>query len=154
MAQRRFMLVSGYATPGTLARWPGEWLDHDVAHRHSAGAWSAWRLLGANNRELGRSRHVYPDVRECAESVLLLQQQILHVAPNFLVGLHTGTWHWELYLGRTAMAVSARPFERLRDCETGYAHFVRAVPGAELTALATRLPSADGELGVGLPVQR
>jgi hypothetical protein len=84
---------------------------------YAAGCSSvSWRLIGPNNRELGRSFNGFPDLRACVGAVLRLQQEIDR-AESFITAAHlTGTWSWRLELdgapspwpaGRTSASVSA-----------------------------------------------
>lgn len=143
MGQRRFVVVSGFWTPGAASRWPNG-SGVQSAGAPWAGAWYAWRLLGANNRELGRSGHAYPDEQACLEAVRRLRTDISRAEPVVHVAWRTGRWTWEMHLGYEAVGVSARSFERKRDCESNYGSFVGAVPDAEWA-----LPTGEGSAGLG-----
>ena len=94
----------------------------------------AWRLLGANNRELGRSAVWYPDVESCREAVRALKRQIGGVTPAIMsVPQPGGAWSWRLAVSGTPVAVAGRPYRRQRECAYNLNHFVAAVPDALIT---------------------
>ncbi|HEV2342956.1 MAG TPA: hypothetical protein VGS97_02580 [Actinocrinis sp.] len=91
----------------------------------------AWRLLGANNRELGRSPIWYPDVESCREAVRVLKREIGGVTPAIMsVPQPGGAWSWRLAVSGTPVAVAGRPYHRQRECAYNLNHFVAAVPDA------------------------
>jgi hypothetical protein len=98
-----------------------------VACDDTGGSWSAWRLLGANNRELGRSFRTFPDRTSCADAADHLQVSVDRVEPVVVAGLRSGNWYWELYVDGEAAATSARAFRRPRDSEYNLAHFVTSL---------------------------
>jgi hypothetical protein len=91
----------------------------------------AWRLLGANNRELGRSPIWYPDVESCREAVRALKREIGGLTSALMsVPQPGGAWSWRLAVSGTPVAVAGRPYHRQRECAYNLNHFVAAVPGA------------------------
>jgi hypothetical protein len=93
----------------------------------------AWRLLGANNRELGRSPIWYPDVESCREAVRALKREIGGMTTAISsVGMPGGAWSWRLVVSGTAVAVAGRPYHRQRECAYNLSHFVAAVPDARI----------------------
>lgn len=91
----------------------------------------AWRLLGANNRELGRSPIWYPDIDSCREAVRALKREIGGVTPAIMsVPQPGGAWSWRLAVSGTPVAVAGRPYHRQRECAYNLSHFVAAVPDA------------------------
>ena len=128
VGERRFVMVS--ASIGSRISWPGDWCaeQQPVAAKHS---WSAWRLLGANNRELARSYTTYPDAETCAAAIKYLQNASDRLVPAFLPGFRLGRWHWQTAADDVALAASARSFALRRDCEQNLAQFLVAIsPGA------------------------
>jgi hypothetical protein len=90
-----------------------------------------WRLLGANNRELGRSPAWYPDLDSCREAVRVLKREIGAVTPAIAsAGVSAGAWSWRLAVGGRPVAVAGRPYHRHRECAYNLSHFVAAVPTA------------------------
>ncbi len=93
----------------------------------------AWRLLGANNRELGRSPVWYPDVDSCREAVRALKREIGGVTPAIMsVALPGGAWSWRLAVSGTPVAMAGRHYHRQRECAYNLNHFVAAVPDARI----------------------
>lgn len=107
--------------------------DIDVERRGAAAA--GWRLLGANNRELGRGPGPFPDLESCQAAVRELVTRIGSATPG-IVGDpgHTGAWSWRLDLDGRAVAVSWRTYLRHRECAYSLAHFIDAVPNAAMGA--------------------
>jgi hypothetical protein len=130
VSQRRFVLVLTLA--GSSVRWPGNWLEasDEAVGTETAGprAWTAWRLLGANNRELARSYTAYPDVDSCRRAVSLLQEAHSLLDLDVRPRLPTGRWYWVAGVDGVCLAVSARWFRWRRDCERNLEQFVIAAP--------------------------
>lgn len=96
---------------------------HILLYTTTQGAPVRWRLLSANNREIGRGLLDYPDpetsriaIRELQRDVVLLDQRIRRIEPN--------RWLWEVYQARVPVAMSGRPFDRLIRCEQAVDRFV------------------------------
>lgn len=125
LTQVRFMLVS--APAGSMVRWPGGWFTLPEPVAPNREVWFAWRLLSANNRELGRSYTTFPDTSACAEAVAVLRTRIGDAEPAIVAGLRTGWWHWEVSVDGVAIAISARSFTRQRECEHNLEQFMVGV---------------------------
>jgi uncharacterized protein YegP (UPF0339 family) len=97
------------------------------------GSWVAWRLTGANHRELGRSSRVFPDLDLARHHALELHDGIAHAQPKILTIPHTGTWGWRLTLDNHAVATSSRGYARHRECLYNVSAFAAAAAIAELT---------------------
>jgi hypothetical protein len=92
-----------------------------------------WRLLGGNNRELGRSPVWYPDVDACREAVRSLKREIGGVTSAITAAARPGgAWSWRLAVSGTPVAVAGRPYHRQRECAYNLNHFVAAVPYASI----------------------
>ncbi|HEV3173769.1 MAG TPA: hypothetical protein VGZ32_25690 [Actinocrinis sp.] len=113
-----------------------EYKPFDINER-SAGP-VCWRLLGANNRELGRGPGQFSDLEGCQAAVRDLVARIAGATPGITSDSgHTGAWSWRLDLGGRAVAVSCRTYLRHRECTYSLAHFIGAVPEAVVaTALS------------------
>src|SRR5260221_13607425 len=97
MAQPRFLFIS---SPAGNDR-PG------LAGLESVPEHVAWRLLGANNRELGRSPVWYPDLDSCREAVRTLKREIGGVTPAITaVTLPGGAWSWRLAFSGQPVAMA------------------------------------------------
>ncbi|MER8041430.1 hypothetical protein [Streptomyces sp. NPDC094032] len=94
----------------------------------------AWRLVGANHRELGRSAQVFADPGECRAAVLRLRQRVgdaraLLATADAAGG---GGWAWRLEIEGRPVAVAGRTYQRQRDCQFNLGQFLHVVPVAEL----------------------
>jgi len=97
------------------------------------GSWVAWRLTGANHRELGRSSRVFPDLPTAREDAKLLRERIDEAQAHILTVPHTGTWGWRLRLDGVPVATSSRGYARHRECTYNVEAFVAAVRNAQLS---------------------
>ena len=105
---------------------PGGRLVHDP----SAGG-VGWRLLGPNNRELGRSALAYTD----AEDALVAVDAVRHLAragASHIVHESTATpWVWQLQdESGVVVATSGRGFRHERECRYNLDQFREAAPTA------------------------
>jgi hypothetical protein len=145
MAQPRFLFVCaisgrkyGYAAlfRGDADLDAGEHGDvarGDVGRADATCAPVAWRLLGGNNRELGRSPVWYPDFDACREALLVLKREIDGITPVITSsGVAGGAWSWRLAVGGRPVAMAGRPYHRHRECTYNLNHFVAAVPTAPI----------------------
>ena len=112
----RFLFVVGIGRgPTAHPVWPdvhqpfeGE-VDDD-------GSWVAWRLTGANHRELGRSARVFPDLATARLDALALHDRIPDAEALIVTVPNTGTWGWRLTVDEVAVATSSRGYARHREC--------------------------------------
>ncbi|MEU1618033.1 hypothetical protein ABZ479_12130 [Streptomyces sp. NPDC005722] len=103
-----------------------------------------WRLVGANNRELGRSAGTYASLAECQAAVLMLREHIGQVRAQLSMAHAGGTWTWRVELGGKDVAVSGRTYHRLRECQQNLGRFLAAVPVAEMTEGTAHRPRLRG----------
>lgn len=99
-----------------------------------------WRLVGPNNRELGRSAQAYADTAACRAGVSFLRRQLDHLEVRVWCDNST-RWLWRLDLNGAPVANSARAYMRRREAVFNLEQFVKAVPiaaapGAPRTAAA------------------
>ena len=128
MAQPRFQLVPG-------AR---------LAHSATPGG-VGWRLLGANNRELGRSSGAFPDAEVALASIARLRE-ISEVAEAHIVhDPSSGLWEWHLYDDGVAVSNSGRGFRHERECRYNLEQFRTCAPTS---------PASDSEVPLEFPWQR
>lgn len=133
MKSPRFLFVLGVGRgPEAHPVWPdvhqafeGE-LDPD-------GSWVAWRLTGANHRELGRSSRVFADLAAARADATALHERIADAQAQILTVPHTTTWGWRLHLDDVAVATSSRGYTRHRECTYNVSAFVAAAAVAELS---------------------
>ena len=95
---------------------------------------TAWRLVGSNNRELGRSAHVYPDLAACKAAVMFLQAHLDEAESLLATNNDTGLWLWRLNIGDQWMAAAGRSYQRRRECLYNVLRFVAAAPIAVLSS--------------------
>lgn len=102
--------------------------DSDTAWDQST---TSWRLLGANNRELGRGLRSMPVPDVGAEIQLVLacaEQLLIVVRPT-----STGNWLWRAHRNGVALAMSSRSYPRQRECHYSAMQFLRALPLADMS---------------------
>ena len=116
-----------------------EYKNLKINDRSSGAEQVGWRLLGANNRELGRGAGLFPDLESCQAAVRDLVARLASASPGITSDSgNTGAWSWRLDLGGRAVAVSCRTYLRHRECTYSLAHFIGAAPEAIVaTALST-----------------
>ena len=91
-----------------------------------------WRLLSANNRDLGRAAVAYPDSESCLGAVRHLRRRL----PDAMVVTSRDRleyWTWSLRLDGTDVAMSSRHYQRRVQCEYASRLFLSLVLEAELT---------------------
>ncbi|HSV68179.1 MAG TPA: hypothetical protein VLJ59_20110 [Mycobacteriales bacterium] len=105
-----------------------------------AGPWFAWRLIGANSRELGRSAQTYADLATCWLATARLRRRLDDTDQVVTPHKRTGEWTWRLEIDGVAVAVAAPTYLRQRECAYNLTQFL-AAPVARITdqqALLTR----------------
>lgn len=134
MAVPRFLFVSGVKAIGA---------DSDgVPLSRLTGV--SWRLLGGNNRELGRSAQVFAALDDCEQAALDVQRRVADATPELRAEPGTGRWTWQLRLDGEPVAVAGRAYLRLRECHYNLAQFVAFAPAAGVahTTVSRRTGSA------------
>jgi hypothetical protein len=132
----RFLFVVGVGRgPEAHPVWPDVYQPFE-GETDADRSWVAWRLTGANHRELGRSSRVFVDLATAREDAVMLHERIDHVQAHILTVPHTSTWGWRLRLDDVPVATSSRGYARHRECTYNVAAFMAAAAVAEL---------ADGE---------
>lgn len=97
-----------------------------------------WRLLGTNNRELGRSAELFGSVDACLSAIGQLRR-MLEVPPpariSFVDGHPSGfAWRWTIEAEGVSAATAARTFSRQRECRANFDIFVASAPHAEIVS--------------------
>ena len=131
MTAPRFLLVFGKASDRPAPRWPGGSLPF-IGDLDAHGSWMAWRLAGANNRELGRSAQVYADLSCCRDSIMRLRDGVSAAAALVAMDYVSGLWVWQLRLEGSNVAVGGRAYRRERECRDNLQHFLTAAPVADM----------------------
>ena len=120
MAVPRFLFVSGARGESPI--------DADVELSRMTGV--SWRLLGGNNRELGRSAKVFMALEVCHLAALDLQKRVTSATPELRAEASTGRWTWSLRLDAEPVAIAGRSYLRLRECQYNLAQFIAFAPEA------------------------
>ncbi|BEP13787.1 hypothetical protein acdb102_20980 [Acidothermaceae bacterium B102] len=120
MAVPRFLFVSGSRGESPV--------DVDIELSRMTGV--SWRLLGGNNRELGRSAKVFSALDACHVAALDLQLRISAAVPELRSEAATGKWTWQLRLDAEPVAIAGRSYLRLRECQYNLAQFIAFAPDA------------------------
>lgn len=102
-----------------------------------------WRLLSANNRELGRSGEQYLSVEPCLAAIDQLRVAMAGpepVRPHLASSQERGVvWWWSVPFGGEVLACAVRAFSRQIECRKNYASFAgSAVTAAVLTESVSR----------------
>lgn len=115
MGQARFLIVT---RPARGAAGRGE-------------TYTAWRLLSANNRELGRGLANFRDEESCRRAVVGLRTDIERGVAVMCREQTTSMWGWRLDIDDQAVAQSARSYRRQRECLYNLAQFRAGVTGVD-----------------------
>jgi hypothetical protein len=126
------MAVARFQCRGSVSSAPD-------AERPGAGV--LWRLLGANNRELGRATIHAAQEQTCCEAVARLKEEVGRATSRVKVVGATGSWIWSLELEGTIVAASCRSYLRQRECQYSLAQFLAAVSAAGSTDEHCRIAS-------------
>lgn len=113
------LVAQGEAHPGARVMVPEQDL---LRAQQSAG----WRLLGGNNRELGRSARAFP-----AESFFAEVERLQSLADQLslvVTPTPTGKWFWAANDHGARVAVSSRIYGRQREARYNAEQFLRALP--------------------------
>lgn len=115
----RFLLLTIVGAPGVGSE--GEGLSPQGI---------GWRLLGPNNRELGRSARVLGSLDDCREQFRVLRESIGEAVSSCERGSLGLGWWWRLHIKGVPVARAGRLFQRERECQYSVTQFVAAVPVA------------------------
>jgi hypothetical protein len=100
-----------------------------------------WRVIGANNRELGRGARPYWLVQEAYQAIHEAQVAIDRMTTRFWTN-DAGQWFWNVSLDDEQIATSSRGYTRQRECVFSAAQFRRLLPGAKTAAPHIAAPRA------------
>jgi hypothetical protein len=93
-----------------------------------------WRLISANNWELGRCPSARPDRASCLADVLHLQTRLDGGEEEIVPGPRGG-WRWRLLVDGDVVAISSRSFQRRVECEATLRQF------RKVAAMASVVPT-------------
>lgn len=132
----RFFLVLGYQIRGHLTPpWPGSGRADHAGQLD--GEWVAWRVVGSNHRELGRSAGVFDNAEAAREAIAAARGGVEQAA--VITETLRGMWGWQLHIGGVPAVVSSRLYQRARDCADSLAAAVAGIKVAELRDTVPRL---------------
>jgi hypothetical protein len=99
-----------------------------------------WRLLGGNNRELGRGMLAYEDAEACRAG---LGRTIVDLPSltGAVMRVDHSHWGWRLRAGALDVVGSGHPFDRRPRCEEACARFVELAPYGEVRDSLTVMPN-------------
>lgn len=101
----------------------------------------SWRLLGGNNRELGRSAHVFAGLEACHLAALEIRERAAEATVELRAEPSTGRWTWQLRLDTEPVVIAGRSYLRLRECQYNLAQFLAFAPVAGMAdAVVGRRP--------------
>jgi hypothetical protein len=136
-----FGVIGGCGT-GAAARppWPGH--GQVFAGKTAGdGSWYAWRVCGANHRELGRGLNVHPRLESALQAIEHLQTHLDRGVLSYLLTPSGGQWTWRLTIDAEPVATSSRAYFRQREAAYAAAAFTAAVRVAVVPTVATRRPA-------------
>jgi hypothetical protein len=129
----RFLFVIGVGHgPTAHPVWP-DVHQAFVGEPDEDGSWVAWRLTGANHRELGRSSRVFRDLEHARHDACTVHEGIAAAEAHIVTIPNTGTWGWRMSLDEVVFATSSRGYARHRECTYNVAAFAAAAAAAEIT---------------------
>lgn len=102
-----------------------------------------WRLLGANNHEIGRGSRAHLTEQQCREEIAALQRS--DVLEGRVRPAEGNRWVWEVHHAGSPAAIGAHTFDRPIRCQQSMTLFLAELPGA---AVGATLPAWE------VPAQR
>jgi hypothetical protein len=134
MSDPRVVFMGGHGSP------PGQMT---IRHGSQSGVvgldWILWRVLSANNRELGRSFTAFSCLQDAEDDFVGFRSDVSAAEPFIEHAVGGVEWKWTLRLLDTPRARSSRGYERLRECHYSLSQFLDAVPGADVITGAEHL---------------
>ncbi len=101
-----------------------------LVHQPAAGG-VGWRLLGANNRELGRAVTAFPDAETAVAAIEAIRVVATGGASRIRYDPGTRLWWWQLCEGSAdVVAASGRGFRHEGACRHNLDQFREIAPAA------------------------
>lgn len=88
-----------------------------------------WRVIAANNREMGRGASPASGVVESYQAIYEIQLAFDRTESRFCAD-GTGSWAWQIVLGSEQVVVSSRAYPRQRECVYSLDQFREQFPTA------------------------
>ena len=114
----------------TLTSQPSQARDRAEVRKMGAGL-VGWRVLGANNRELGRSAAPFWRADEAYQAVYEAQASLARTVTRLWAD-DLGQWFWNITLDDDQVAVSSRGYRRQRECIYSIEQFREHFPTARV----------------------
>lgn len=111
--------------------------------RKALTALVGWRLIGGNNRELGRGAHPIESIIKAHQAIHQAQLAFAQHEVRMLLHPVTG-WGWHILVAGERVAVSSRGYQRQRECDYGLEKFRLYFPTARVLMPTTSTPRATG----------
>ncbi|NHC47223.1 hypothetical protein [Motilibacter aurantiacus] len=102
-----------------------------------------WRLVSANNRELGRAARSYPLLPDTVAAVDALRAEA-DAAVHWLEQDESGRWRWKASLRGEVVAAASRDYLRRAECEAALGLFRDAARTATAQPVVHRFLPAVG----------
>lgn len=141
MARPRFLFLSGCS-----------WATGSAADRRGQ-LWYSWRLVSANNRPLATSWGDFSSLPDCHQAVDLLTQRLHEGDPGLVADMTNGLWSWRFEIPGQRLALSARNYQRQRECRYNADAFLAAVPLATASTHVLTLTRGRSSAGFRPPVE-
>jgi len=116
-----------FVVSGRSGIWSAPGLASDQRMINLDG-WCAWRLVGANNREVARSARTFPTFHECYQAARQVQRCLEDAAMTVRHDDVLNLWAWRAEIGGIAVATSGRMYQRHRECQSNAAQFFVLMP--------------------------
>jgi len=126
-----------FVVSGRSGIWSAPGLATDQRMMNLDG-WCAWRLVGANNREVARSARTFLTFHECYQAARQVQHRLDAAALTVRHDDVLNLWAWRAEIDGFAVATSGRMYQRHRECQSNAAQFLALMPLA-----ATAYDSTD-----------
>jgi hypothetical protein len=141
-AVRLLFVVSGRA-----GVWSAPGLEPEQREINLDG-WCAWRLVGANNREIARSAKTFPTFHECYQAARHVQQRLALAVTAVRHDDALNLWAWRVQLDGVPVATSGRLYQRHRECQSNVAQFLALMPLAATAYDSTVATNPDVDADV------
>jgi hypothetical protein len=141
-----------FVVSGRSGIWSAPGLASDQRMINLDG-WCAWRLVGANNREVARSARTFPTFHECYQAARQVQRRLDGAALTVRHDDVLNLWAWRAEIDGIAVATSGRMYQRHRECQSNATQFFELMPLAATAYDSTTVPAIDSEAAISLREQ-